>query len=284
LWANGAALPPVFYPRPDGITMRAIRERQPIVIQDASTHPLYTSPEAIDWGVKAIASFPLLRANSVVGAFNVAFLQPHTFSDDEMQILTLLADQAALAVDNARLHEALADQAKRDSLTQVYNHGHLLTQLACAVEAARTAGSPLSFIMLDIDTFKQYNDRHGHVTGDIVLKATVQAISSNVKQTDTVGRWGGEEFGIVLPGANASQARRVAERIRATVARLELVNSKNAKIANPTVSQGIASFPEHATTAEDLVDLADQALYRAKGRGRDQVMVAPLPVPGGEEP
>jgi diguanylate cyclase (GGDEF)-like protein len=163
-----------------------------------------------------------------------------------------------------------------------YNHGYLLTRLAGAVEAAQVAGSPLSFIMLDIDDFKQYNDRHGHVTGDSVLKAIVQAISSNVKETDTVGRWGGEEFGVVLPGANAGQAEKIAERIRGTVAHLELTNGKTAKIANPTVSQGIASFPDHATRAEDLIDLADQALYRAKGRGRDQVVVAPLPEPGGE--
>lgn len=274
LWASGERRTPVVFLRPDGITMTAVRERRPIVVDDAALQPLYATPEVQDWGVKAIACFPLLRAQAAIGAFNVAFAEPHTFTEDELRVLTLLADQAAIAVENARLHERLAEQAKRDSLTQVYNHGYLLESLTSAVEDAKQNATPVSFILLDIDHFKDYNDRYGHVVGDAVLRAIVQSISANIKRSDVVGRWGGEEFGVVLPEASSDQAERVAQRIRDTVARLDLRNGEDARMPNPTVSQGIATFPVHAHSADELVARADQALYSAKSRGRDQVVIA----------
>ena len=189
-------------------------------------------------------------------------------------MLTLLADQAAIAVDNAKLHESLAEQAQRDSLTQVYNHGHLLSSLADAVRRTDHNSSVLSFIMLDIDDFKEFNDSYGHTTGDAVLRSIVQAISSNVKHTDTVGRWGGEEFGIVLPGATTPQAEMIAQRIQKTVAEIVLSNSRGERIANPTISQGIATFPVHGRTSEALIEAGDSALYHAKARGKDQIVIA----------
>lgn len=273
LWADGAR-EPVFFPRREGITAMAINARQPVIINDAPSHPLFANAQAAAWGLKAIASFPLRRADSAIGALNVAFLCDHVFSPDDLRVLALLADQAAIAVDNSRLHEALAEQAERDSLTQAYNHGHLLQRLHDAVEDARDTTAPLSYIMLDIDNFKQYNDTYGHAIGDTVLQNLVQAIRSNIKHTDTVGRWGGEEFGIVLPGATLEQAQTVARRISAAVQATPLMNDRSQAIPNPTVSQGIASFPEHAASADKLVDAADRALYQAKGAGRNQVVLA----------
>ena len=273
MWANGETRPPIS-PRPNGITMTAIRERRPVVVHDTAKHPLYASSEASEWQVKSIASFPLLRGQSVIGVFNIAFLQAHTFTDDELRVLTLLSDQAAIAIDNARLHETLADQAKRDSLTQVYNHGYLVQSIEEQTKRAMARGTPLSFIMLDIDHFKQFNDRYGHATGDAVLRSVVRAISRHVKKTDTVGRWGGEEFGILLPGATQEQAEAVAQRIRRTLSSLELHDSDGQRIANPTISQGIATLPDHATTAEALIEYADRALYKAKSRGKDQICIA----------
>lgn len=261
-------------PRPDSITAEAVRLRRPVVVQNASESRFYANGEAESWGVRAIASFPLLRADAVIGAFNIAFTEPHAFTEDELRVVTLLADQAAIAVDNAKLHESLAEQAQRDSLTQVYNHSYLLSRLADAVRQAEQDTAILSFIMLDIDDFKEFNDSYGHTTGDAVLRSIVQAISSNIKRTDTVGRWGGEEFGIVLPGATTEQAEMVAQRIQSTVAAIELSNSRGERIPNPTVSQGIATFPVHGHSSEALIEAGDSALYRAKERGKDQIVIA----------
>jgi diguanylate cyclase (GGDEF)-like protein len=128
--------------------------------------------------------------------------------------------------------------------------------------------------MLDIDYFKQYNDRHGHVIGDEVLRLLVKAIQAHVKKTDIVGRWGGEEFSIGLPGATTDQAYMVAKRVRETLAAVDLRDKNGQPIPNPTVSQGIATFPNHAQNTDQLVDVADIALYQAKHLGRDQVVIA----------
>jgi diguanylate cyclase (GGDEF)-like protein len=108
-----------------------------------------------------------------------------------------------------------------------------------------------------------------------VLRFIVQAIQAHVKPTDIVGRWGGEEFGVVLPEATTDQAREVAERIRQTLLHLPLVNRDLQPVPKPTVSQGIATLPDHATDASELIDLADRTLYEAKALGRDMVIVAP---------
>jgi diguanylate cyclase (GGDEF)-like protein len=220
---------------------------------------------------------PMKIGERITGGINVESPQVNAFSDDDVRFLTTIAGQLAIVLENARLHDTLAEQATRDSLTQVHNHSYLLASLARAVQVATEQNTPLSFIMLDIDNFKAYNDTFGHATGDIVLKAIVQGITSNIKRTDTVGRWGGEEFGIVLPGANAAQAGRIADRIRETIAHLDLSNGHGQRIFNPTVSQGIACLPDHASRAEDLIDIADRALYQAKARGRDQVILASRP-------
>jgi diguanylate cyclase (GGDEF)-like protein len=127
--------------------------------------------------------------------------------------------------------------------------------------------------MLDIDHFKLYNDTYGHVIGDQVLILTVQAIQSHIKKTDTVGRWGGEEFGVILPNTTISQAKLVSDRIRHTLSELPLFNVEGKTIPKPTISQGIATLPDHTSDVDELVIIADRALCRAKNKGRDQVAI-----------
>ncbi len=127
--------------------------------------------------------------------------------------------------------------------------------------------------MLDIDHFKLYNDTYGHVIGDQVLILTVQAIQSHIKKTDTVGRWGGEEFGVILPKTTLSQAKIVADRIRHTLSELPLFNVEGKTIPKPTISQGIATLPDHTLDVDELVIIADRALYQAKNKGRDQIAI-----------
>ncbi len=125
--------------------------------------------------------------------------------------------------------------------------------------------------MLDIDYFKEYNDQYGHVIGDQVLGAIVQAISSHVHRTDVIGRWGGEEFGIALLRATPQDALSVANRVRQTLLTTHLFDKTGDEIIPPTVSQGVATFPRDACDTASLIDKADAALYRAKSRGRDQI-------------
>ncbi|MDE3091819.1 MAG: GAF domain-containing protein, partial [Chloroflexota bacterium] len=163
---------------------------------------------------------PLMVSDGLLGVLVVASYERGAFDDSDQEILQSLATHVAIAIDNARHHAQVEEQARRDSLTQVLNHGYFLTRLREEVQAVLAAQTALSLIMLDIDHFKEYNDSLGHVSGDAVLRGTVQAIRINIKQGDLVGRWGGEEFVIGLLQCDQPNARQVAERIRRTLAEM----------------------------------------------------------------
>lgn len=213
---------------------------------------------------------PLIAAN-VRGVIALGSYQPNAFDSADMELLSSLAQHITLALDNTIRHSQVEEQARLDSLTGVYNHGYFLKRLAEQAGAASVNNMPLSLIMLDIDFFKQYNDTYGHLVGDRILKTLCTAIKHHIKQSDTVGRWGGEEFVISLPGATGEQALQVAERIGETMANLKIEDREQQMIPVPTVSQGIAIFPKEADEIYRLIDLADRRLYIAKERGRNQI-------------
>jgi diguanylate cyclase (GGDEF)-like protein len=158
-----------------------------------------------------------------------------------------------------------------DSLTGVYNHGSFLRLLQEIADRAHAEKQSLSLIMLDVDHFKQYNDSYGHLVGDEVLTTLCAAIKQHIKNTDIVGRWGGEEFVIALPNTSADQAQQVAQRVRETMLRITIRLDDQQTIPAPTISQGLAIFPQEADSLIELIHQADGRLYMAKNRGRDQI-------------
>ena len=212
-----------------------------------------------------------LHARHVDGIIAVASYRPNDFNRTDLELLENLAQQAALALDNAYHHAEVEAQSHLDSLTGVFTHGYIVDILNSESERCKSKGLPLSLIMLDIDYFKMYNDNFGHVIGDQVLIVLMQAIRQHIKSTDSIGRWGGEEFTIVLPGATGLQAQIVAGRVQETVMSLTLRDRDGKLLPFPTVSQGIAIFPDECDDVFKLIDLADQRLYTAKVRGRNQV-------------
>lgn len=237
-------------------------------------HDIFRQSDPAFLEVRSELALPITTHNRVVGVLDVQSRNAKAFGADDERLLGIITEQIAVAMDNARHHAQVQAQAQLDSLTQVLNHGAFVATLHALAEKATREELPLSVIMLDVDYFKTYNDQFGHVAGDAALKTTVQAIKANVKSRDAVGRWGGEEFGIALDGATKEQARSVADRIRETLASLRPVDRLGREMPAPTISQGIASLGDDAADADTLVDVADKALYRAKGAGRDQVVVA----------
>jgi diguanylate cyclase (GGDEF)-like protein len=207
----------------------------------------------------------------VKGVIGIASYQPNAFDRSDLELMNNMARHAALALDNTYRHAQVEEQSRLDSLTRVYNHGYFLQRLQQEVETARLRRLPLSLIMVDIDYFKQFNDSYGHVSGDEVLAEVSKAIVGHIKQSDFVGRWGGEEFAIALPGARGDQAFQVARRIHETLSLIKIRHPEKGEIPSPTLSQGIAEFPAEAAEMMDLVQLADQRLYVAKQRGRNQI-------------
>jgi diguanylate cyclase (GGDEF)-like protein len=187
--------------------------------------------------------------------------------------MTILANQAAVALNNAKLFDKTTQMAVTDGLTGLYNHAYIYTELEYQLQKVNNTGGVFSLIILDVDHFKTYNDMYGHVVGDSVLQHLAKVLRNNVRDRDTVGRYGGEEFAIILPGISSIEAREIADRIRRVVQKTVFATCGEEKIYI-TISAGIASYPHDALTVDDLVNKADKAmLVGAKQRGRNKVVM-----------
>ncbi len=214
---------------------------------------------------------PLEVGGVVLGAMAVASYRRNAFNLRDLELLESMAQQAALAIDNANHHAQVEEQSHTDSLTRVYTHGYFLVCVNQYLEYAQETKIPFGLIMLDLDFFKQYNDNYGHLVGDQVLIQVVETIRQNIRSTDIIGRWGGEEFVILLPEANGPQASLIAERIRRSISSISICDASGHQVPPPSASQGIAICPSEAEDVQALIHLADRRLYLAKERGRDQV-------------
>ncbi|MBI5875145.1 MAG: diguanylate cyclase, partial [Deltaproteobacteria bacterium] len=192
------------------------------------------------------------------------------FTGEDESLLFMLAFQSATAVENARLYTKTTELATTDGLTSLLNRRAFMERLT--EEAARSSRYEhyFSFLLIDIDHFKLVNDTYGHAAGDAVLKLLAQILKRQTRSVDIVGRYGGEEFAIILPETNSSGAQLVGERIRNVVSKLPFILPNGSEIGL-TISIGIACFPSCAGNIEQLIERADAALYSAKNAGRNLV-------------
>lgn len=171
--------------------------------------------------------------------------------------------------DERSLHEA----AQFDSLTGAYTRGFAMEVMQRVLSRARSEGTSFAVLMLDLDHFKRVNDAHGHARGDLVLQQTTRAVQSTLRADDVVGRFGGEEFVVLLPGADLEQAMGAAERCRAAVESMQIAGAPYLSV---TASVGVAAFPNHGEDLDTLLKASDRAMYRAKAHGRNRIETAPL--------
>lgn len=219
---------------------------------------------------------PLEAGGQLLGIIAVASYQHRAFRPADLVLIENVAQQTGLALMNAFHHAEVERQSRLDSLTGTYNHRHFLHLLEENAEIARLNRSPLSLIMLDVDGFKDYNDRYGHLTGDQVLIQLTETIRSHLRSTDVLGRWGGEEFILFTMDTPGRAAAAIALRIRNSLREQTLTTMDGLEIPLPTISQGVAVLPDEAQQVETLIHLADQRLYRAKARGRNQIDPRPI--------
>lgn len=251
-----------------------LRNRRPLFLPDLRNEPQLEGVQIKIIGKERTSlswvGVPLL-ATHLTGVISLGSYTPNAFDRVDMELLENLAQHAASAMDNASHHAEVERQSLTDSLTGALNHGAFLRALEGLAADARAEGSALSLIMLDVDFFKSYNDTYGHQFGDVVLQALTHTIREHIKSQDAVGRWGGEEFAIVLPHASRENALIVARRIQDTMCQMQMEHPEQGLVPAPTVSQGLAVLPAETTDSYRLVDIADRRLYLAKSRGRNQV-------------
>ena len=202
-------------------------------------------------------------------SFGRLVLVSDDFNVEERMTAESLAGQAVVALENARLHQMVEHQALVDGLTGLANRRQGDAALATELTRAERLGGAVGLILADVDDFKLVNDQHGHPTGDIVLRDLAQALQETIREIDTAARWGGEEFAVILPGTDLMGAAHVAERIRVALSERGLVSAEGTPL-HVTASFGVAAS-QPSTTLSELVEAADEALYRAKRAGKNRV-------------
>ena len=202
-------------------------------------------------------------------SFGTLFLFGRNFDGEARMTATSLVSQSVMALENARLHRIVERQALVDGLTGLANRRHCEDMLVTELARAARFGGPLAIVMTDLDGFKAVNDEHGHPVGDTALREFARVLADSVRDVDVAGRWGGEEFLLVLPGTDASGAARLAERIRAHLERTTLLTPDGVPIVI-TASFGVAAYDVGASL-DSLVAAADSALYEAKRAGKNRV-------------
>lgn len=230
--------------------------------------PIFTHDERMEPFVTYMA-IPMRHQNRCIGAVILAAEQSDAFTSHQARILSILCIQAAVSLENASILKTMETLAITDGLTGLFNHRYFQDAFDRELERASRQKQELSLLLLDIDHFKSLNDNYGHPAGDFVLKNLSAILRSNARKIDILARYGGEEFAALLPGINAKNARKTAERWRKAIQRTTLKWEK--KSFAITISMGFAVFSEDATDKKSLIDKADKALYFAKEQGRNQV-------------
>lgn len=251
----------------EGVAGQVFASGEPLVLNSVNENEQFVN--AATSFVESIVCMPMKVHGEVIGVINVTNkCDGSAFTDEDVNLLNAIADQAAVAINKAQLWEL----SVTDSLTGLHIRRYLLARLNDELRRAQRFGHALSVIMCDIDHFKSVNDNHGHEAGDKVLQGVARTFRQDVRTIDHVARYGGEEFMFMLVETDKRSAILAGDRMRTRVAELKLPN-----LPAVTVSMGIATFPEDGTEIAQLVRTADAALYEAKNAGRDRVVAASAP-------
>ncbi|OGK09617.1 MAG: hypothetical protein A2W80_07225 [Candidatus Riflebacteria bacterium GWC2_50_8] len=247
------------------------KERKPIFAQELSGKASYQTYSAVNRSLPFAVYVPMLKEGELYGVIKVGpKINGEPFSENDLEFFATLSSQAVIAFENARLYSL----AITDSITKLYVHRYFQLRLDEEVARSRRYNATISLLMCDIDHFKPVNDNYGHQQGDLILKEVSKILRKNVRNTDIAARYGGEEFAIILPETTQADAKIVAERIRRDVAHCDFPSLISGQPPlKCSISIGVAGFPLNADNKDQLIQKADSALYKAKGSGRNKVVL-----------
>jgi diguanylate cyclase (GGDEF)-like protein/putative nucleotidyltransferase with HDIG domain len=240
----------------------------------ARTSKFWTGEAQLKQGIRSIVYLPLIVKGDAIGSLVVASRQPNAYTSSQVHLLESLASQIAMPVENSRLYAKAEQRARVDELTGLFNRRHFDERLREEIDRHSRYGGMMSLIFLDLDLFKDYNDKYGHLAGDKVLARVGRLVEKSIRNIDIAFRYGGDEFAVLLPKSVADDAFVVAERVRVKIA--AEMRKKRLRI---TTSLGLASWPSDGVTPDELVTAADRALYYTKKTGGNRTCVASKMLP-----
>lgn len=250
-----------------------LRHANPILIEDIKRDFRFDLEKIEKQHIRPVSSLissPIISEHKFLGILRIDSSLPAAYSQDDLRFLTTICDLGAVALENAQLFQRTKDLAIHDELTRLYTKGYFLGRLDEECKRGQRQDITFSLLMLDIDYFKDYNDKFGHTGGDIVLKSLSNSITNSLKEFNPIiSRFGGEEFCIILPSRDKNGAYQVADELRQNIEKGKIVLRKHE--THITVSIGLANFPQDSTDSDGLIRKADKAMYEAKNKGRNQV-------------
>jgi len=256
----------------EGIVGGVVLDGEPFMTTDVTKvpHCIHKELAALE-GIRAVMSVPLITRDKGIGCITVYRRTEEPFSAHHLLLLNLFASQVVAAIEKARLIEELRKQATFDYLTQVFNRRALFERFEMELKSSLRHGHPLSCIFVDIDDFKAFNDTHGHLLGDKLLWEFAKLLRDNLRGTDIIGRFGGEEFIVVASHTDKPQALTLAQKLKDKVERYNF--SGRDRDVHISFSAGISSSPDDDTKVEGLIKKSDEAMLESKRKGKNCITV-----------
>lgn len=278
--ASGMAADPNSFPAVrvgEGISGEVIDTGKPVMVTDLRMAGRKAAPPERRYKTNSFISYPIMIGGRKVGVLNVTDKSSGGAYDEvDLSLLEIIGPQVALALERAEWQERATEfqlMSITDSLTGLPNRRYLEERLSEELNRSKRYDYPMSFLMIDIDDFKAYNDKNGHQAGDVALQITAHCLKSALRAADVASRYGGEEFCILLPQTAVAEAGVIADRIRQRVSTTEFPHGKAQSLGQVTISIGVSTFTKNIDTSENIIAAADRALYQAKSLGKDRIEV-----------
>jgi diguanylate cyclase (GGDEF)-like protein len=277
LGAHSVTTKPIALRLGDPVAGAVLSSGVPLVVRDADKDSRVPKPTPGRYTGKSFISYPITLGPRKVGVLNLTErVDGKSFENDDLMMLDMVAPHLALIIDRAewaRKAETFQQMSLTDPLTGLPNRRYLQDRLFEEVERSKRYNTPLSFMIIDVDRFKTYNDIYGHTNADRVLVKTAEILRGSIRAIDMSARFAGDEFCIVLPETELGDAARIAERLRKTINDAEYGTEQHGFMGQVTISTGISAFSASRQTPLAIIESADRALYQAKTRGRNCVAV-----------
>ena len=259
----------------EGVSGEVIDTGKAVMVTDLRMAGRKPAPSERRYKTNSFISYPITIGGRKVGVLNVTDKSGGgTYDEVDLSLLEIIGPQVALALERAEWQERATEfqlMSITDSLTALPNRRYLEERLAEELNRSKRYDYPMSFLMIDIDDFKAYNDKNGHQAGDLALQITAHCLKGALRAVDVASRYGGEEFCILLPQTAMSEAGVIADRIRDRVSNTHFPHGKSQPLGRVTISVGVSTFTKNVDTPENIIAAADRALYQAKRMGKDRV-------------